>query len=137
MEKRNIIKNQKGFTLIEIIAVLIILGILSAVAVPKYLDLKAESETKAIQGALAAGASNVTLSWSEYLLKSGGTVPTGITSGSWVPALTPALAAIETDLGDFTASYSYASATGVTITLATGPSWFDTTATYTKTFKIN
>ena len=31
--------NQKGFTLVEIIAVLVILGILAAVAVPKFLDL--------------------------------------------------------------------------------------------------
>ena len=30
---------QKGFTLIEIVMVLVLLGILAAVAVPKYFDL--------------------------------------------------------------------------------------------------
>ena len=35
-------RNQKGFTLIEIIAVLVILGVLAAVAIPKYQDLKAQ-----------------------------------------------------------------------------------------------
>ena len=34
--------NQRGFTLLEIIAVLVILGILAAVAVPKYIDLQEE-----------------------------------------------------------------------------------------------
>jgi len=40
------LKNQKGFTLMEIIAVLVILGILAAVAVPKYIDLQDESRKR-------------------------------------------------------------------------------------------
>ena len=39
--------NQDGFTLVEIIAVLVILGILAAVAIPKYFDLQAGLEEKA------------------------------------------------------------------------------------------
>lgn len=46
-------KKQMGFTLIEIVMVLVLLGILSAVAVPKYFDLKDKAEEKAC-GAIAA-----------------------------------------------------------------------------------
>ena len=67
--KTNIMKNQKGFTLIEIIAVLVILGILAAVAVPKFIDLQNDARLKAAQSAVSETKARLSGAYGKYLLK--------------------------------------------------------------------
>lgn len=45
---------QKGFTLIELVVVIVILGILSAVALPKFIDLSGQAGLAAAQGVAAS-----------------------------------------------------------------------------------
>jgi len=72
---KRIMNNQKGFTLIEIIAVLILLGILAAVAVPKYVDLQQDAKNKAAEGAVAEGIAQVNQYAAKHILANS-TVPT-------------------------------------------------------------
>ena len=101
---KNVLESQKGFTLVEIIAVLVILGILAAVAIPKYFNLQEEAKDKALDAALGEGIGRVNQHFAKRLLL-------GETPGQIVYSNTT----IGTNLGDFTLDTSIS---GNTITLA-------------------
>ena len=68
VEKRS---GQAGFTLIEIIAVLVILAVLAAVAIPRYVSLMNDARQRALDGALAAGLSHVSMAYGRLALQNG------------------------------------------------------------------
>jgi MSHA pilin protein MshA len=48
------VKQQKGFTIIELVVVIVILGILAAVAFPKFQDLSGDARQAVVNGTAAA-----------------------------------------------------------------------------------
>lgn len=119
--------NSKGFTLIEIIAVLVLLGILAAVAVPKFIDLQSDAREKAADGALAAGGSSAAMEFARQTLLLGDT-PT-------MASLAAELTTTSTTVGDFTVSYTAVPETGITVTVTAWP-YAGTPSGIDKTFTL-
>ena len=100
-KKLQTIRNQKGFTLIEIIAVLIILGILAAVAVPKYLDLQDDARNSAAQSGIAEVKGRLSSAYGTYVLRNNGAQPTTGISADLCGLAGLTCTDTETLLGDF------------------------------------
>ncbi len=65
------LRNQSGFTLIELVIIIVVLGIIAAVAIPKYQDISGEAKVAATKGALGNLRSGISIYYANTAVKSG------------------------------------------------------------------
>jgi prepilin-type N-terminal cleavage/methylation domain-containing protein len=70
------IRDQSGFTLIEIIMVIVLLGIIAAIAIPKYIDLRTEAADATAGGIVGAIVSSASIGYADLVThNTGSTFP--------------------------------------------------------------
>lgn len=115
------LKNKRGFTLIELVMVIVILGILSAIAIPKFVNLTTEAKISATKSGLGAIRSVIAIEYAKSATGTSGAAsfPSAITTDFFADERIP-----ENKLNNFTAVYARDSLPSGTQTSGANGWWY-------------
>jgi MSHA pilin protein MshA len=113
-----LLKNESGFTMIELVVVIVILGILAAFAVPQFANLQTEARVAAVNGMAGAVRGAVSIARAKYLVVGNTAATTVDMDGTTVDVIAATGRPIST--ADTGIKAALQDTTGFTITYAAG-----------------
>ena len=96
--------NKKGFTMIELVVVIVILGILAAIALPKFLDLSGKAKQAVCDGNVGAINAALAVKFAENAVNGNAVYPDAISAEMFADGKVPAC--------PYSLAYPYVSANG-------------------------